>query len=348
MEASLHIGISNDEIGMLLAESQEESISVIVAISVFCLIGAILIGQRISKPLQDLTRQLYRFGETGAIQKVEVETSDADVHALINEFNRMVDKRVQAESALQRALGDARQANEAKSLFLAAMSHEFRTPLNAIIGFSDILTSQPFGQNDRGKYHEYAKDIHSSGQYLLDLVNDILDLSAIEAGKRALDIRKVEIDTILSDASGVVNRIAEEKNITLTVGPLDRCPPILADGLAVRQILFNLLSNAVKFTPEGGRVDLSVSNSNDQVTFRIVDTGQGIPADKLETITDPFTKGEHDPYVSAEGWGLGLSITKSLVDLHGGSLTIESAVGSGTIVSVSLPLEPPATPYPAS
>jgi two-component system cell cycle sensor histidine kinase PleC len=243
-----------------------------------------------------------------------------------------------AEEERRKAMVDAKIANQAKSEFLATMSHELRTPLNAILGFADILSNQYFGPPGEGKYREYAADIQNSGQYLLELVNDLLDLSTIEAGKQSLEMEELDTKEILSECAKIVDDKADEKGIELLVNVSKNLPLLFADKRATKQILLNLLSNAVKFTPEGGKVTIEAKSSGREITLSIVDTGGGISETELPYLTDPFTRVEKNPYVAEKGWGLGLTITKSLIDLHNGRLDIESTIGEGTTVTVTMPL----------
>ncbi len=233
----------------------------------------------------------------------------------------------------------AEDANQAKSKFLANMSHELRTPLNAIIGFSEIMESGMFGPLGADKYREYCHDIRGSGQYLLDVINDILDMSKIEAGRMRLDFEDVEVGNLLADALRVVSGRAEEKRLEVTskIAPdLHLC----ADRRALKQIALNLLSNAVKFTPEGGRITVRGRIAGETAIIAIADTGIGIARDALKKLGRPFEQVESQLTKSYQGSGLGLAIAKSLAELHGGSMRIRSVVGSGTVVLVRLPLRP--------
>jgi two-component system, cell cycle sensor histidine kinase PleC len=233
----------------------------------------------------------------------------------------------------------AEEANQAKSKFLANMSHELRTPLNAIIGFSEIMESGMFGPLGAEKYREYCSDIRGSGQYLLEVINDILDMSKIEAGRIRLDFEDLELDTLLADAMRVVDGPAQEKQLNLVA----RISPDLhlrADRRALKQIVLNLLSNAVKFTPEGGRVTVRGRASGDCIVLAIADTGIGIAKEALTKLGRPFEQVESQLTKSHQGSGLGLAIAKSLAELHGGSMRIRSTLGQGTLVVVRLPLHP--------
>ena len=233
----------------------------------------------------------------------------------------------------------AEEANQAKSKFLANMSHELRTPLNAIIGFSEIMQSGMFGPLGAEKYEEYCSDIHTSGQYLLDVINDILDMSKIEAGRMRLDFEDLAVDGLLAESIRVVSARASEKKLAVT----SRIAPDLAlraDRRALKQIVLNLLSNAVKFTPAGGRVAVRGRSTDKCFVLSIADTGIGIGADALARLGRPFEQVESHISKTHQGSGLGLAIAKSLAELHGGRMRIRSTPGRGTIVTVRLPLLP--------
>ena len=233
----------------------------------------------------------------------------------------------------------AEEANQAKSKFLANMSHELRTPLNAIIGFSEIMESGMFGPLGTDKYREYCSDIHQSGQYLLEVINDILDMSKIEAGRIRLDPEQVELESFLNDAMRVVSGRANDKRLTLTAR-IGRGIRLTADHRLLKQIVLNLLSNAVKFTPEGGHITIRARATSGWVSVSIADTGIGIPADALARLGRPFEQVESQLTKSHQGSGLGLAIAKSLIELHHGTMRIHSTLGSGTMVLLRLPMSP--------
>jgi two-component system cell cycle sensor histidine kinase PleC len=279
-----------------------------------------------------------------------------DITALKTHEEKLVDseKRLMATvsdlRASQHRLGElaeqyaaektrAEEANQAKSKFLANMSHELRTPLNAIIGFSEIMESGMFGPLGAEKYQEYCSDIRDSGQYLLDVINDILDMSKIEAGRIRLDFEDLDLDTLLNESMRVVSSKAQEKQLALTA----KIAPDLtlrADRRALKQIVLNLLSNAVKFTPGGGRVTVRGRATDHCIVLGIADTGIGIAKDALAKLGRPFEQVESQLTKSHQGSGLGLAIAKSLVELHGGRMSIRSTLGKGTMVVVHLPLDP--------
>lgn len=248
-----------------------------------------------------------------------------------------VTRQREAEISRDRALLDAERANRAKSEFLATMSHEFRTPLNAILGFSEMLSQEVLGPVGAPAYKEYADAINDSGNHMLALVNDILDISAIEAGKRVIMKEEIGLLELLRESTVEVSKIAADKSINLEVGVPSAPLRLFADLRSVRQIILNLLSNAVKFTPESGWIRLSAEpDRGDMIALIVEDSGEGIASDRLPTITDPFSQASNHPHHSNEGTGLGLSIVKSLVDAHSGELRIESTLGVGTKVTVWL------------
>jgi two-component system cell cycle sensor histidine kinase PleC len=232
----------------------------------------------------------------------------------------------------------AEEANQTKSKFLANMSHELRTPLNAIIGFSEIMESAMFGPLGAEKYREYSRDIRESGQYLLDVINDILDMSKIEAGGIRLAPEDIDLDPVLADCLRVVWSRANEKRLTLK-SEISPAIHLMADQRALKQIALNLLSNAVKFTPEGGAVKVEGRVRGGRVTIAIIDNGIGIPKNALRKLGRPFEQVESQLTKRHQGSGLGLAIAKSLVELHGGRMRIRSTLGKGTMVVVRLPLE---------
>ncbi|WP_341991458.1 ATP-binding protein [Azorhizobium sp. AG788] len=231
----------------------------------------------------------------------------------------------------------AEDANRAKSEFLANMSHELRTPLNAIIGFSEIMESGMFGPLGSEKYREYCADIKGSGTYLLDVINDILDMSKIEAGRMQLELEDVRIDEIVADALRVMAVKGDEKHLLMT-SEVGQGLVLRGDKRALKQILLNLLSNAVKFTPEGGKVSVRARINGGAAIIAIEDTGIGIPRNALAKIGRPFEQVESQFTKTHKGSGLGLAIAMSLAELHGGAMRIRSLEGIGTAVVIRLPL----------
>ena len=234
----------------------------------------------------------------------------------------------------------AEEANQAKSDFLANMSHELRTPLNAVIGFSEIMQEELFGELGSDKYREYCRDIHSSGTFLLGVINDILDMSKIEAGRFTLDFEPVSVDTILEETLRIISREAANKEITIREAVQEGLE-IDADRRAVKQILLNLLSNAVKFSNKGGEIFVRARIVSKCLRISIEDKGIGISKHDLSKLGRPFEQAQNQMTRNHKGSGLGLAISASLARMHGGKLKIRSREGKGTIVSVQLPLSHP-------
>jgi two-component system, cell cycle sensor histidine kinase PleC len=250
-------------------------------------------------------------------------------------------KRSQAELAdlaekYSQEKNRAEEANHSKSKFLANMSHELRTPLNAIIGFSEIMGSGMFGTLGSDKYQEYCHDILTSGKYLLEVINDILDMSKIEAGRMKLDMEPLDLSKILAESLRVVSGRAEDKHLTLDAD-IESVISAVADRRAVKQIIVNLLSNAVKFTPDDGRVIVRSQVLSDSIVLVIADTGIGISPDSLRRLGKPFEQVESQLTKTYQGSGLGLAIARSLTNLHGGTMRLRSKLGTGTVVRITLP-----------
>ncbi|HLU07293.1 MAG TPA: ATP-binding protein [Woeseiaceae bacterium] len=244
----------------------------------------------------------------------------------------------QAKSNSDAARRRAEEASAAKSRFLATMSHELRTPLNAILGFSEILKTEMLGAHAVAAYKEYAGDIHQSGEHLLKLINEILDLSRIEAGKFELREEPLSIAAVGSECRRLLDLRARERGITLAEDYQSDLPMVLADERAIRQIWLNLISNAIKFTPAGGEVTLSaVRTASGSLKFAVRDTGPGIAPDEIPQVMSPFGQGSNSRDETQEGIGLGLPIVHGLAQLHDGVFELKSYPGEGTEASVELP-----------
>jgi len=250
-----------------------------------------------------------------------------------------VTETMQRERDLRSAKETAERAYAAKSQFLANMSHELRTPLNAVIGFSEMMERQLLGPVGNEKYLEYIKGIRESGEHLLDLITDILDMSKIEAGKYELALEEFNIAKVIRLAVHMTEGRALDNAIRMNINIANEGLKIVADRRAVMQMVLNLLSNAIKFSKKNGFINIALHERENHLSIKVQDNGIGIPANKLASITMPFEQAELDYTKEYEGTGLGLSITKELAEIHGGSLILESTIDVGTLVTIRLPYQ---------
>lgn len=267
--------------------------------------------------------------------RCEIDEED-DVIALYGIMQDVTETMLR-EQDLRSAKESAERAYNAKSQFLANMSHELRTPLNAIIGFSEMMQHQLLGPIGNDKYMEYISGIRESGEHLLDLISDILDMSKIEAGKYDLNLEKFNLSKTMKMALHMVESRALDQNVKLSSNIKNENLEIVADRRAIMQMILNLLSNAVKFTKKDGKITLACTEENGDVVISVKDTGIGIPANKLANITMPFEQVECSYTREYEGSGLGLSITKELAESHGGHLDVQSELDVGTTVTICVP-----------
>jgi signal transduction histidine kinase len=246
---------------------------------------------------------------------------------------------VAATTSLEAALEKAEIGSEAKSQFLAAMSHELRTPLNAVIGFSEILATEMFGPLGNERYRNYAGSIRDSGRHLLGLINDILDISKLDAGRLELEETSVDLRTIVGEAMRMMQTHAIEARVRVYEDLDPALPALRADPRRVRQIVLNLLSNAIKFTPPGGEVRVSAAQSRAGIALKVTDTGIGIAREDIPKALERFGQIDNRLARRYQGTGLGLPLSKRLAELHGGTLELESAVGQGTTVTICFPAD---------
>jgi len=251
---------------------------------------------------------------------------------------RDISDRKNQEAELVRTRDEADSANRIKTQFLANMSHELRTPLNSIMGFSEILNRELFGSLGEGRYRDYAHLIHESGEHLLNVVNDILDISKIETGKFKIVKEPVDLASLVESCCDVMRHTAEQKQLTLMVEVAPVLPALAADRRACKQMLLNVISNAIKFTNPGGSVLVSARALNGTVEIAVTDNGVGIAAAELPKLGNPFVQASNSRDASCEGAGLGLSVVKGLAKLHGGKLELRSTLGKGTTATITLPL----------
>lgn len=329
---------------------QEATSVLIPRIASFFVIGSIslilllVLRQMIVKPIVKLSDAADKVSH-GELEVVIPKSGTYEIENLARQLENVIKyieelQRVREE--LIKKSEAAESANRAKSEFLACMSHELRTPLNAVIAFSEILKEEMFGPLGNQKYLEYARDIFGSGSHLLSIINDILDLSKAEAGMITLQKDKVNIGDAVNDCVGLVKERAGKNGVTIDVKVQDTLPLLLMDELRLKQILINLLSNAVKFTPEGGHVNIAAHTvkKNDKIAdlfITILDTGIGMEPHHIPRAIEKFGQLDTGLNRKFEGTGLGLPLTKKLVELHQGNLTIESEVNKGTTVTLHFP-----------
>ncbi|MEP7209219.1 MAG: HAMP domain-containing sensor histidine kinase [Alphaproteobacteria bacterium] len=270
-------------------------------------------------------------------QEVTLSRNDKRLRTMVVELERTRGQAQELAARHAEQKARAERASQAKSVFLANMSHELRTPLNAINGFSEMLVHQVYGPLGDERYKGYAEDILSSGQHLLDMINDILDMAKIEAGKMQITPRPIDASDAVDAAVRMIRRRASDKQVTLTFDPDDDLPEINGDSLAIKQMTLNLVSNAIKFTDGGGEISVAVLRENDWLVIRVSDNGCGIPENDLPRLGQPFEQAQAPEGRNSQGTGLGLALTKSFAEMHGGYLSIESQVKVGTTVSIYLP-----------
>ncbi|MDO8745801.1 MAG: ATP-binding protein, partial [Candidatus Brocadiaceae bacterium] len=258
----------------------------------------------------------------------------------LQDLNVLLEKRVEERTdALQKANIALEKANRLKSEFLATMSHELRTPLNAIIGFAEVLRDDVVGTLS-AEQKEYLDDIHGSGQHLLNMINSILDLSKIEAGKLELHYEAFPVKEVINEVLNTITGFSNKKGIRIHTHIDEDIPSITVDKVKFKQIMFNLLSNAVKFTPENGRVTINASLMNQHIQIAVSDTGIGIKSEDMDKIFEAFRQIDASYARSYEGTGLGLTLTKRLVELHGGKIRVISEFGKGSTFTFTLPIKP--------
>jgi len=288
--------------------------------------GLLTVGVDISENVrneEELTRQKERMKRAA----LDLERSEGKAKELTKKYS---EEKAKAE-----------RAAFTKSAFLANMSHELRTPLNAIIGFSEIMTNELSGPLGDPSYKEYARDILTSGQHLLDMINDILDMAKIEAGKMTITPQPIDGGDPGDAAVRMIRRKAEEKEIDLVLDAAQNLPDIDADHRAIRQMMLNLVSNAIKFTDRGGKITVTVEQRGPEIYFGVMDTGIGIPAEDISRLGQPFEQVSKTKDRNTDGTGLGLALTKSFAEMHGGRMTLASVYGEGTTVAFFLPIGGP-------
>lgn len=322
-------------------------LAILVGFAVLAAVGiGILTARAITRPLGsllDATKSLER-GDLGA--RAAVEAKD-EVGILATQFNRMAEELQASHEELERKVAERtgelarvntelERASNAKSAFLATMSHELRTPLNAIIGFADMLSDPTFGRMSDRDTRELSSNILASGRHLLTLINDVLDLAKVEAGKIDIHPQTLELAGVVAEVESIMTPLARDKRTKLVVEPLRGVPKIVADPARLRQVLYNLLSNAIKFTPANGRVTLGVERDGEAVVVSVADNGPGLTRAEAEKIFEPYERGRASR--NAEGAGLGLALARHLVELQSGRIWVTSRPGKGSTFCFTVPV----------
>jgi len=311
--------------------------------------GVVAIHYLLRGTPQDLVLAALSIGAEGYFVMVARRLHTAVLSALEarGQLDALIGELEQAKAKSDEAARQAEAANLAKSRFLAQMSHELRTPLNAILGFSEVMKGDMLGPGAILTYREYAGDIHSSGQHLLNLINEILDLSRIEAGRYELNEEPVNLAHVTEDCHRLMKLRATNRGITIIERAEPDLPKIWADERAVRQVCLNLLSNAIKFTPQGGEIRIKVGwTASGGQYLSVRDTGTGIPEDEIPIVMASFGQGSNAIKSAEQGAGLGLPIVTGLIELHGGTFTLKSKLREGTEVVVTFPAERVMTALP--
>jgi signal transduction histidine kinase len=320
------------------ASARRSGLFLLLGLGVALVAGLALAG-RMMRPVRALHQGANAIGAGDLGHRIDLRTGD-ELESLAEAFNRMAALVESSHRDLERKVEERTRAlevaNRHKSEFLASMSHELRTPLNAVIGFSEVLEMRVFGElND--KQAEYVADIHASGHHLLSLIDDVLDLSKVEAGCMELELSELDVVRTMQETLALVTDNAARRGVAVELDVPPDLPRVRADERRFKQILLNLLSNAVKFTPEGGRVRLAARCAGEGLEVACADTGVGIAAEELDGIFDPFRQVRHGGGSKEPGTGLGLAITRRFVELHGGRIGVRSAPGQGTTFVFNLP-----------
>lgn len=316
----------------------------VAVVTFFAFILALLLSSRlqkvISQPILALAGTMKEVSQKQNYSIRAEKHGGDEIGVLIDGFNNMLSQIQTREENLRTAQRQAEMANRTKSEFLAAMSHELRTPLNAILGFSEIMKNELMGPLGTPEYRDYAGDIHDSGTHLLEVINDILDISKIEAGKLELKEEQVSVNDLITKSVRLMKERAENAGLDIAIEIEPGLPLLFVDPRLVKQSLINLLSNAIKFTPQGGHVTVrTMKEDGGAIAMAVSDTGIGIAAEDIDHVLVPFGQVDSSLSRKYEGTGLGLPLVKSFIELHGGTLTIDSAIGLGTTVTIRFPAE---------
>lgn len=331
------------DVGILAKSDDLKSITIIVAIIcifIVWIIGAYFLKTNLFNRIEYFSKAMKNIVDGNEVDEVSTYRND-EFATLEKELRRVIEhniERTRIKEDLEKAIKQAEVANSAKSDFLANMSHELRTPLNAIIGFSEILANEKLDKFSRDKTHEYAVDIRDSGKHLLSIINDILDLSKVEAGKMRFYEDEVDLIEICETSIRVLSNHAKTKDIVISLNAREDLPFVMADERMMQQIITNLLSNAVKFSLALGEIKIDINESAmGDIIINVTDNGIGIARDKIEDVLEPFNQIETSYDKTEVGTGLGLSLVKAFIEMHDGEIKIESEFGKYTTVSIKIP-----------
>ncbi len=311
---------------------------------------AFVLSRRLTRPLELVTRAIEKLARKDLDIKLPDNPGSTEI-ATISDATEIFKHNIQKMREVEKKLREQREAallsNRIKSQFLGNMGHDLRTPLNAIIGFSEVLSGEFFGKLGHAKYQEYSRDIHFSGRHLLDLINNILDVSSIESGKFKMEEKWFDLPEVGHNSVRLHQFLADQSNVKLETGLCDSVVEFFGDALRFQQILNNLISNAIKFTPPMGQIDvLCEIVENEYLVIMVKDTGAGIPVENLDQIFDPFFLGDDKTVTPQRGTGLGLFLVKSFVDFHDGTVSVDSELGKGTCFTLKFPKNRFRTPNP--
>ncbi len=327
-----------------LVDSANDTRLVAIGITVIGIMIASLIGWRLAgflaKPIVSVEKaaSAVAAGKLGAQVEQLPAYSPAELRSLAASFDQMMDSLRHRDEGLRLAVNQAKTASRAKSEFLANMSHELRTPLNGIIGFAEILRNQSYGPLGEQRYVEYVSDIHQAGGHLLEVINDVLDVTRLEAGELKPEVQDIDVEELVRDCLDATANRAHQADIKISCEVPENLPFLQADPVMTRQILLNLLSNAIKFTPEGGSVTVAADmQENNDLTLSVSDTGIGIAPEQIDFVVQPFSQVDSSLQRQFEGSGLGLFLSTTMAELQGATQKITSKLGEGTRVEIRFP-----------
>jgi signal transduction histidine kinase len=310
---------------------------VLLAIALAWLLASLL-QRQVTQPIYGLLDTMREVSRNRDYSLRADKRSNDELGALVDGFNTMLGETEVHKAELNTARQEAESANRLKSDFLSQMSHELRTPLNAILGFSDFMLNEPHGPLGHESYREYTHDIYGAGQHLLEVINDILDLSKIEAGSVELHEEMLDTEALIDESAWLLRERADNAGVGLYAEAAPGIPHLYGDGQLLKRCLLNLLYNAIKFTPTGGQITVRADEeAGGAIALTVIDNGIGIAPQQVEHVLTPFGQSENVLRRKHDGTGLGLPLVKSFIELHGGTLELRSALGEGTKVTLRLP-----------